>query len=186
MSHNKTEIMKIRSILKTTALIITCIFVSSCNEEQSNTERSLEKPKVESGSDVKNKESIPPVEAETAKEEKPEEFRIENVKKVFVHTPGGYSVLYENRYSKELVNSGHISDIDFIRSRASSWTGARVITKIYNDIDGESGYVVIRFYNSNYFEADIHISVRDITGGDFKYRTSSKGSSKTGTTRVVE
>lgn len=190
MSHNQIEIMKLKSILKTAALTITCLITSSCNERQLNTGCSFEKSKTAPASKVESEEPATPVKAEPIEEYKPREYRIENVKKVFIHTPGSYySVLYENRYSKKLINSGDLRNHPFL-SGTEKFLGMSMrpslIFDLFNDIEEGPGYVLMRECGTDMYIIEIHTHIENIGGGDFKYRTNSKGSSKIGTTRAVE
>ncbi len=182
MSHNQIEIMRLSRTIILLPILIGA-FVSAIVISQDYNKRVLSLNEKSSNNRAEKEGPPPVVKAEQEKEKEPEELRIENVKKVFLRTPGSYSLLYEDPSTKELTESGDVRYIPFIESNKSHWSGVKVIVKVYNDTEGD-GYAVVRFHNKYWFTVDIHTKLENITGADYKYRSGKH--TKTGTTREVE
>ncbi len=171
------------SIMYTKILIaITTIFLFACCDDAKNKKNAMK-----GGQEVaaEKDESKPTSTTSTVKTE----LRIESIRKVFVHKPGGYSILWENE-NKELIawEFGELcsdKSPSFIKEKQGSWHAARIRTRVINDVEGNGVmWGVIRHYNEYWFEVDIHVTVDDIGGGSFRYREGKMD--KTGSTNVLK
>lgn len=115
--------------------------------------------------------------------------KIENVKKVFVHTPGLYTILYEDSDTKELTHSNYLN-VDYyaiqkkMKEDDASWYSVRVDLKMFNDAEPGKGWMVIWYHNHLLYKVEIHTSIDSVTGGDFSYKSGKHN--RTGTTRAIE
>ncbi len=116
------------------------------------------------------------------------EFKIEKIRKVFVHEPGEYSILVEDE-SKELISwklDKGKNTHPFIQERVNNnWNTAKVFVRVFNDAQEDEGmWAIIRFYNEYWFEVELHVDTQNIEGGSFKYKSGK--TNRTGSTHVLK
>ncbi len=115
----------------------------------------------------------------------PEKLTIKDVQKVFVHTPGSYSVMFTNPEAPgTLLHSGQLAEIKFIAQK-QGWNmhSVQKVTTIYTDASPGKMWVEVRAYNAYYFKIDIHLTLDEISGGGFDYKVGK--SSRDGSTSVL-
>ena len=100
-----------------------------------------------------------------------ETHRIEHLKKVFLHTPGEYSIMYQGSNSNNELILTKVRDLPYIAERSAHSDLVKIPTRILNDAPAGEMYLTIEFYNPYYFQVNIHVDTPDaVTGSQFQYR----------------